>query len=53
MVICKTPYHVVESYGNSLPVMVTETIAYADSKCNATFVKIDYFLKNKLQLNFQ
>ncbi|XP_059475123.1 nuclear pore complex protein Nup133 isoform X2 [Neocloeon triangulifer] len=30
MVICRTPYHVVESFGSSLPVMVTEAIAYAD-----------------------
>ncbi|CAB3374512.1 Hypothetical predicted protein [Cloeon dipterum] len=30
MVICRTPYHVVESYGSPLPVMVTEAVAYAD-----------------------
>jgi len=30
MVICRTPFHVVENYGSSLPVLVTETIAYAD-----------------------
>lgn len=33
LVICKTLYHTVESYGVPVPVQVTEALAFSDRKC--------------------
>lgn len=48
LVICKTVYHTVESYGAPTPVQITEALAFSDSK----FLRFSKFIFLNKMINF-